>query len=215
MRLTIRWQTLGAVLRDAWPTWLFVGGLIFAWVVSDLVSKTGHDAVLYTGTMLQIFGLTTVAIGLRQMRRMFDRPSFRAATLNWFRRLAATFTGPKPISLQASFGAFATMTGEARVIRGVGPGATLDERVSTLEKNLTLLRDELDTKLQGLRRELGTVKESIEHESQERRAADEKTGREIEEVAIGGLHLEWVGLFWLYLGVIAGSIPDVIAEWLP
>jgi hypothetical protein len=107
------------------------------------------------------------------------------------------------------------MTGEARVIRGVGPGATLDERVSTLEKNLTLLRDELDTKLQGLRRELGTVKESIEHESQERRAADEKTGRKIEEVAIGGLHLEWVGLFWLYLGVIAGSIPDVIAEWLP
>jgi len=215
MRLTIRWQTLRAVLRDAWPTWLFVGGLILAWVVSDLVSKTRHDAVLYTGTMLQIFGLTTVAIGLQQDRRMFDRPSFRAATLNWFRRLAAAFTGPKSITGQASLVGCMTMTGDLRVVLGPRPGATLDERVSTLEKNLTLLRDELDTKLQGLRRELGTVKESIEHESQERRAADEKTGREIEEVAIGGLHLEWVGLFWLFFGFIAGSFPDVIAEWLP
>jgi hypothetical protein len=83
-----------------------------------------------------------------------------------------------------------------------------------LEENLKLLRDELDTKLQGVRRELGTLKESIDHESQERRVADEKTARKIEEVAIGGLHLEVVGLIWLFLGVTAASIPDVIAGWL-
>jgi hypothetical protein len=90
----------------------------------------------------------------------------------------------------------------------------LDERVSILEENLKLLRDELDSRLQGVRRELGTVKESIERESQERRVAGEKTARKIEEVAIGGLHLEVVGLMWLFLGVAAASIPDVIAAWL-
>ena len=100
------------------------------------------------------------------------------------------------------------------MIRGVRPGATLDERVSILEENLKLLRDELDSRLQGVRQELGTVKESIERESQERRVADEKTARKIEEVAIGGLHLEVVGLVWLLLGVTAASIPDVIAAWL-
>lgn len=215
MRLTIRWQTLGAVLRDAWPIWLFVGGLIITCVVSNLLSKTRHDAVLYTGTMLQIFGLTTVAFGLRQMRRMFDRPSFKAAMLNWFRRLAAAFTSPEPISLQLSGVGSMTAVGDLRVVVGPKSGATLDERVSILEKNLTVLRDELDAKLQMVGRELGTVKESIEYESQKRGAADEKTARKIEEMAVGGLHLEWVGLFWLYLGVMAGSIPDVIAEWLP
>jgi len=38
--------------------------------------------------------------------------------------------------------------------------------------------------------------------------------RKIEEVAIGGLHLEVVGLIWLLVGVTAASIPDVIAAWL-
>ena len=214
MRITIRWRTLAAVIWDAWPIWLAVGGVVFAFVASWLLSTTPTDAVRYTGTWLQIFGLSTVAFGLRQMRRIFDRPSFRAAMLNWFRRLAAAFTGPKPISLQALAGAFAMTGGDLRLIRGVRPGATLEERVSILEENLKLLRDELDTRLQGVRQEVGTVKESIERESQERRSADEKTARKIEEVAIGGLHLEVVGLVWLLLGVTAASIPDVIAAWL-
>jgi len=218
MRPTVRWRALTAVIRGAWHAWLFIGGLVFAFIVGlaahRLLSVTLTDAVRYSGTVLQILGLSTVALGLRQVRRMFNRPSVSAAMLGWLRRLAATFTGPKPISLQASFGAFATMTGEARLIRGVRPGATLDERVSILEENLKLLRDELDSRLQGVRRELGTVKESIERESQERRVAGEKTARKIEEVAIGGLHLEVVGLMWLFLGVAAASIPDVIAAWL-
>jgi len=214
MRLTVRWRTLTAVLRDAWPIWLALGGVILAFMTGWLLSTTLTTAVRYSGTMLQILGLSTVAYGLRQMRRMFDRPSLRAGILSWLRRLAAAFTGPKPISLQASAGAFGMVTGDARLIRSVRPGATLDERVSILEENLKLLRDELDTRLQGVRQELGTVKESIERESQERRVADEKTARKIEEVAIGGLHLEEVGLFWLFLGVTAASIPDVIAAWL-
>jgi len=218
MRLTIRWRTLTAVLRDAWYMWLCIGVLLFAFIVGftahRLLSVTLTDAVRYSGTVLQILGLSTVALGLRQMRRMFDRPSVGAAILRWLRRFAAAFTGPKSISAQASLVGVATMTGELRVIRGVGPGATLDQRVSILEENLKLLRDELDTRLQGVRQELGTVKESIERERQERRVADEKTARKIEEVAIGGLHLEVVGLIWLFLGVMAASIPDVIAACL-
>jgi len=218
MRLTVRWRSLAAVLRDAWPTWLAISGLIFALTVALtakwLLSATLTDAIRYGGTILQILGLSMVAIGVKKMRRMFDRPSLGAGILTWLRRLAASFTGPKPISLQASAGAFAMTGGDVRLIRGVRPGATLDERVSILEENLKLLRDELDTRLQGVRQELGTVKESIERESQERRVADEKTARKIEEVAIGGLHLEVVGLVWLLLGVTAASIPDVIAAWL-
>ena len=215
MRLTIRWQTLRAVLRDAWPVGLFVVGLIIACAVGNLLSKTRHDAVLYTGIGLQMLGLAMTAIGLILDRRIFDGPSFPAAMLNWFRRLAGAFTGPKTISVGGSLTSAWNIAGKLRVARELGPGATLDQRVSILEENLNLLRDELDTELQGVRRELGSVKVSIEHESQERRAADEKTGRKIEELAIGGQHLEWVGLLWLFFGFLAGTFPDGIAEWLP
>ena len=219
MRLTVRWRTIEAVLRDAWPTWLAISGLIFALTVALtakwLLSATLTTAVRYSGTILQILGLSTVALGLRQMRRMFDRPSVGAAILRWLRRFAAAFTAPKPLSLKCVEGIDSMEAfGDARVVLGPRPVAALDERVSILEENLKLLRNELDTKVQGVRRELGTLKESIERESQERRVADEKTARKIEEVAIGGLHLEVVGLVWLLLGVTAASIPDVIAAWL-
>jgi hypothetical protein len=36
----------------------------------------------------------------------------------------------------------------------------------------------------------------------------------LEELAVGGLHLEWVGLSWLVLGVLGTSIPDEIAKLL-
>jgi hypothetical protein len=33
-------------------------------------------------------------------------------------------------------------------------------------------------------------------------------------VAIGGIHLEFVGLVWLFLGVLGASLPEEIARLL-
>ena len=147
-------------------------------------------------------------------RRLFGRPSLIAKIVGWFQRLAAAFTPAKPITVQASAGGVAIAGGEARLVRGVSPGAPVEQRLSVLEENVNLLRDEMDTKVHGLRRELAGVKESIQHESKERQVEDQKTARKIEEVAIGGLHPETVGLFWLILGVVGTSIPDEVAAWL-
>jgi bifunctional DNA-binding transcriptional regulator/antitoxin component of YhaV-PrlF toxin-antitoxin module len=208
---TIRWRILIAGLKEAWPTWLWLAGILVAFAVGRLWSTRLSDVVRYAGAMLQVLGLATVAWGLSEMRRLFHRPSLRARIFGWFRRLAAAFRAPKLISGQASVAGRATVSAEARVVLGVRPGAPLEERVKVLEENLNRLRDEQDTKVQEIRRELSTVREDMQRESQERQAADEKTVRQIEEVAIGGLHLEIVGLFWLFLGVLCTSIPNEIA----
>ena len=97
-------------------------------------------------------------------------------------------------------------------MRRMRPGAELEERVSVLEEELNHLRDELDTKIQGVRSDLGgTITEGLEQERQDRQTADEETKRIIKNVAIGGLHLEIVGLLWLILGVVVTSIPGEIA----
>ena len=49
-------------------------------------------------------------------------------------------------------------------------------------------------------------------EREERRQADEEIARQIEGLAVGGLHLEAVGLFWLTLGLLAANLPDEIAR---
>jgi len=57
-------------------------------------------------------------------------------------------------------------------------------------------------------------KPRVRREREERGAGDDRTTRQIEEVAIGGLHLEVVGLVWLILGVLGTSIPDEAARLL-
>ncbi len=202
MKLTVRWRALLTVLKDAWPIWLALGGVVLAFAAACFLSPTLPAAIRSAGMILQIFGLSTVAIGLSKMRRLFGRPSVGTGIFGWFRRLAAAFTVPEPTTVRMSGADARTATGEVRVVIGVRPGAPLEERVSLLEENLDRLRHELDAGVQELRHGLATVKEDIQRETQERQVEDQKTAHKIEDVAIGGLHLETVGVFWLILGVI-------------
>ena len=72
----IRWRLLGITLtRGAFPAWLVVGGVAWAyvigWFVSRIVSTDAAAMVRYVGTLLQIFGVVSVAIGLRETRKLF------------------------------------------------------------------------------------------------------------------------------------------------
>lgn len=95
-----------------------------------------------------------------------------------------------------------------------GQGQTFKERLSDVEKNLAASRKETNTKVRGLREDVAAAKKRIEREVQKRQAEDKKVAGIMEEVAIGGLHLEMVGLVWPMLGVVCTSIPDRIAAWL-
>lgn len=216
MGLTVRWRNMAAVLKDALPIGLAVGGVTLAIMVGWFLSTTPSAAVRYTGMILQIAGLSTVAIGLRRMRQRFGRPSVKDKVSDWFRRLAATFVRPKSHTIEISTGDYVVVgtATELDLARGVGLGASLENRVSALEEKVNRLRDKLDTKVQEVRGELATAKESIQRESAERQAAHKEMTHTIEDVAVGGLHLEMVGLFWLFCGIIGTSIPHGIAALL-
>ena len=212
--LTIRWRALRGVLKDAWPIGLALGAVFLWFGVSWLVSPTLSIAVRRAGTILQVLGLTTVAVGLSKLRRQFGRPSLSGAALAWFRRLAATFIRPQSVTAQVSGVGTSALSGEARVRRVARPGASLEDRVAVLEINLERLQGEVDAKVQENRREFVAVKETIEREGMERRAADQHMAQTVEELAVGGLHLETIGLFWLLTGVLGTSVPDELATVL-
>ena len=90
----------------------------------------------------------------------------------------------------------------------------MEDRVAVLEINLERLQGEVDAKVQENRREFVAVKETIEREGMERRAADQHMAQTVEELAVGGLHLETIGLFWLLTGVLGTSVPDELATVL-
>jgi len=218
MKITVRWRVLWGVLKDAKPVWIALCGLIGAYllgrVLSALLSTDISARLRYTGMFLQLLGMINVAVGLRDMRRLFNRPSLGARAAAWFRALASAFTVPKPATMTASVSGAFTATGELSLVVRAAPNEPLERRVSILEQNLERLREEYHSKSQQLRQDLGEAKRNIEKESQERQATDAKLDRTIQEVAVGGLHLELIGLLWLIVGTLASTIPDEIVRLL-
>lgn len=90
-------------------------------------------------------------------------------------------------------------------------GRPLDPRVALLEENLKRLRKELDAKEKKFMENLNTVRGVLEEERRSRETEARRLSNQLEEFAVGGLHLEIIGLVWLFLGVLGTSIPDETA----
>jgi hypothetical protein len=209
----IRWRALGRAIAEARPAWLCLAGVVASWLIGWFCywrfSPGCSAAIRYAGTALQILGLLSVALGLYHMRKLFPR-----RTRGWFGRLVQAFRRPKPVSYQASAEGGLILGGKARVRYRVGPGASLEDRLRVLEGHLEQLEGEMGTEFQDMKEQVTKLQNSLGRETKERSAADDGTARQIEEVAIGGLHLEVVGLVWLILGVLGASIPDEIVRVL-
>ena len=215
----IRWSALWSLMRDAWPTWLALAGLAVAWLLAYGVARvatfTLGAQVRYAGTLLQIFGLATIAFGLSQIRQLFGRPSFFANVKSWFKRLGTLFGPARPVSIHGLASAGATLTaGSLRVITNAPAGATMDQRMAIVEETLKRIYAELDETNSRVQSQLNSATTAIQQETVERSSADDTLNKRIEEFAVGGLHLETVGLVWLLTGVLGTSIPDELAQLL-
>jgi len=214
----IRWRLLFATLtRGAFPAWLAVGGIAWAYVIgwsaSRIFSTDAAAAVRHAGTLLQVFGVINVAIGLRETGRLFPgRPSTVHGVRDWLGQVVAAFRPPQPIAAQAQAGGMAFTGGKARMRRGVGADASVDHRLAVLEANLNALQEEMDAELRDLATKINRVRTDLGAERDERKKADDTALRLIEEATIGGLNLEAVGVVWLMLGLFGAGFADEVAR---
>jgi hypothetical protein len=199
---------------EALLVWLVSGGIAISWGLAYCFASNLSNQIRYTGTALQFSGLVTVAIGISQLRRMFGKTPVLECVGNWFRRLVGIFRKP--------------VTGYANVSQGgaVGGGTgfvttftassklKLKERVERLEKELKNLKEDHSNKLRDLSCNLSRVETLVHDEGNKRQTGDADISKKLEEVAVGGIHLEMVGLVWLLLGMLGTSIPKELADLL-
>lgn len=214
MALTYRRRALIVALKDAWPVGMALSGIGIAAAFGFALSRDASAGVRCAGAILQIFGLGTVAAGLSKIRRYFCRPSLIDGVLAWLQQIRATFRRPPPVTFEAHAEGFTAVSGEAGLIHKAGPGSSLDRRVTILEENLNRLHDQLSAKEEKTRNDLSTLRGAIDDERRARETEARRISGQLEELAVGGLHLERVGLAWLILGVFGASIPDeIVALW--
>jgi hypothetical protein len=186
-----------------------VAGLVTAAAVGYVFGRTLEVQIRYAGTVLQFAGIFQVAWGVHEMRREYGQPGiFSVMSI----RLAAIIGSFRPPHHPVVVGT-GSITFGAPTVQGYGRalGGTINQRLQAIETEIDNLRRELHERARGWEDALAAVRMDLTKETQDRIAATEEINRKLEDVAVGGLHLEIVGLLWLLLATLATSLPGEIA----
>jgi septal ring factor EnvC (AmiA/AmiB activator) len=85
--------------------------------------------------------------------------------------------------------------------------ATTAERMAFLEREIERLREEHDRSLIAVTEQVGRVATDVARERNDRTRGNAELKRAVEDLAVGGLTLEAIGLAWLVVGVLLGTLP--------
>src|SRR5438552_17530892 len=93
-----RWKTALALwLVEAWRVWAPVGVVVLVAIVASLLPLSVADWVRYCGLIFQLLGILTVVSGLRNKRRLFNRPSLVEQFRRWLIRRPRWCARPQTI----------------------------------------------------------------------------------------------------------------------
>jgi uncharacterized protein YeaO (DUF488 family) len=199
-------------LRQTWPFLLFFTGPALAYLLAVGAGRLWDhgvgDQVRYFGTWLQLFGIVLVAQGVRDLRRQFRRPTVFAAMRARVHAILNSFKAQHHAAL-TGVGAIG-LAGSATLAYG-RVGGTIEQRLDGLEREIDALRKEAQERENKFEDHLSEVRAELSQEKQERAKAHADIESKLENVAVGGLHLDVIGLWWLILATIATSVPDELA----
>jgi hypothetical protein len=184
-------------MKELWITILPL--VLIVWLILIHPLRITEPQIRITGLIIEVMGVSTVAIGLRETRKLFDRPSLKELFLRWLKEMPRWNIEPNvghinidmPMPTVSFFGT-----------SSLPPSATLEEKVNELEKSLNQAHVLIYQTQQQVKEEAQKQIEALELERHERERADVQTKKLLEEVTIGGLHLEAFGGFWIVLGII-------------
>ncbi len=198
-------------LIDPWRAWSALALVLLMPLVCSTMFSGWEQRLRISGMLLELLGLSTVAMGLHQTRKLFQRPSLGPLFVDWIRRFPR-FRVDTRINVPT---AATTVTAHAPTIHELtftNSSASINERVSALEKALK----EVNNQIQQVQRDIqdeGRNRQS-EHsaEQQQREAKERKLRTLIEESSAGGLYIETIGVLWLLVGVVlATSSNELVA----
>ncbi len=202
----LHWLAGGRRLWECLVGFVAAGGLLISLECSDLGFRVA-------GGFLELLGVGTVALGIRQTRMQFGRPSVIDQTWNWLR----SFPRWRAPDVRGSVGT--SLTSTYAIARGYGwknapPDATTEERLAVVEENLEGLLKRFDSTEKELLDKIAAQSRNLDDETGARTVADQEIAARLESAETGGLSLSLVGTAWIVAGILLGIAPGELAVWL-
>lgn len=204
-------RRLGTWLLKPWPVWLGLAALAALYIVCAQLSCAAEVRMRYTGMLLELMGIWTVARGLQQTRNLFKKPSLRAALTSWlsafprWRTNTGILAGTAHMSLEGM---------RAQLSFTVGPplNATIEQRVAALETNLQNVNGAFHASRREFEEKIATQETELKREQRERVEADGKLSKLLQEGIAGGLEIERLGLVLFILGLLFSTASTELAR---
>jgi hypothetical protein len=207
----VRLKAIWNWLKEANVVWLLVSVMGVA-LLGAFGAEANEARVRLTGWVLELFGLGTVAWGIRETRRQFGRPSILRIARDW----VARYPMPSPIVPSRGITGTIGMVEEHDTAQAIGVVHTpsLEGRIIALENNLRSIGERVDHVELALDQEAHTRQAALSQERRSREAQNQLIRRQLEAVETGGLDISSVGLVWLALGLTLSTIPNELLYWL-
>lgn len=188
--------------------WITVVVLLVVTLTAFFLSYSSlKSRFVIAGMLLQLCGIGTVAWGLRDTRKLFERPNLRALMFAWFKRFPRWRENLVLIPGTADVRTSARIAGVGRVI--LPPDTPLDKRVAALEAEVAQISESLYQMQRKHEETTRALSSADQVENRERKAEDEEIRKLLTEAAAGGLHLEMMGICWLFFGVLFSSVSSL------
>lgn len=201
-------------------TWLSKGRYkcfsIIVLVVAAMVAlrpSASESVIRWTGLMLQLGGVMTVAWGLHTTRKLFGLPAMTTSIGSWLK----CFPWRKRRTVLASgFAASGggTVSGHGYVTHAVPVNSTVDQRLEAIERSISLLHERISDNESMMRKGLSKAAVDLKDEIGARKSEDQTIRKLLMQTSTGGIEISAMGVAWLFFGVILGSGSMEIAQWL-
>jgi hypothetical protein len=191
---------------------------VFIMVISGILLRIVLDTcveqeIRLSGLLFQVFGVITVLWKARAAKKKWQSPSTLTSIRQWWQRRPPLY----PINqVIGPMGANETGDDFFSASAGVSPspGTPLKERVERLEQHDTKLFAEIGRLDQKIANIAQGFAEHLKAERAERQKADKQNEEGLKEQAVGTLHLDYAGAFYLIVGILLATASIDIAGWL-
>lgn len=209
-----RWiRDNGRWIASAAPVWGTLAIVAAVAVIASFLPAKIDDRIRYCGMTLELLGVFTVAIGLREKRRIFNRLSLFEHFQQWVGRRPRWGLSTHAVIAAGTGSVSRSGSAKASVWRGVAAGATLDARVAAIEANLETLRGEQEEIVRQIQEEVRNRTAALDSERRTRESVVGEIQIQLDTFGAGGLHIEAAGLFWLVVGIVLATASTEVA-WI-
>ena len=209
--------------EKAWQYFLIIIAVFLHGNIIPIIWLGTHDSlelrIVLIGLLFQLIGISTVAWGLHETRKQFRRPGFFEIAQSWLKLFPKL--KPRSLSISVNDTISLSMSGTLSLQepQQPGPDSPFEERIVWLEGKITRLDTLVQEHKKQYEEKITKLTTDLTSERQSRETEDKEVRQFLEEVSIGGIHLESFGVLCLFIGTILTTLSNEIAgfyivKWL-